>query len=426
MSAALAIQAKQIASRAQTTQLGQGAILTNPRGLRRFRAALGDALFSPVHIGCYGDSITEGVGTENASSIPNTPVADRDGWPGQIRAALARRFGTFGGGAILPFFSGTDSRVTLTGSVTADNGLGPCVRGGRVRTDRSMAFTLPSCTAFDIIYWAGGSADGTLIGGFEYSTDGGSTWTTGLAGGVNASPGFRILKVTGLADAVRTVTIRGLHATNLQHVTGVRYHNSQGVVVSRWGRAGWTVLDTLAIGEGTRNSAAVNIAYARERMLAMFGGFQEHLTVISLGENDANLQLVPMGGGTGGEAIGPLYTTPDTYETCLRQIVSRVVAAGGCALLLNTALRPVGAVPAGGQSYYAYHQAARRIAGDTDHVAHLSMADRWGRDGDISAAESLALGMFSSSTSVHPSRRGYGDMANALLQTLLRQDLISG
>ncbi|MFD1107100.1 hypothetical protein [Sphingobium olei] len=427
MSAALAIQAKAIAARAMRSQLSQGAVLTSPAGLRRFRAALGDALHAPVHIACWGDSITEGVGTENSTSIVSNSVADMQGWPGQLRSLLAARQGLPGGGAMTPFFSGSDSRVTRSGTPTSDSVIGPMKWGARIKSSDMVEFTTPACTAIDILYWAGGTTDGSVIGGFTYQIDGG-TVTTGLAGGANATPGYRVLSLTNLANSVHVVRLVGGHATNVQHVSGIRYHNGQGVVVSRWGRAGWTVPDMLGIGESSRNNAATGSAHSRSRLLSAIGGFGEHLTIVALGQNDATLQNVAMGGGSGGEAIGTLYPTVETYEAQLRSVVAGVVAAGGCCLLLNTALPPSGGVtvPAGGQPYYAYHEAARRIAADTDHVAHLSLADRWGRAGDASMAENVSLGLLSASTSVHPSRRGYGDIAGALVQTLLRPDLVSG
>lgn len=421
MSAGLAIQAKSMAARAQRSQLGQGAILTNPSGLRRFRSALGDALYTPVQIGCWGDSITEGVGTESPSSITSNIVADSDGWAGQLRTLFSRRFGTLAGGAITPFFSGTDTRVTRSGAPSIDNTIGPMKWGGRLKSGTSdvFEFTTPPCTAIDICYYAGGSADSSLIGGFSYQIDGG-TITTGLAAGVNASPGYKVLTITGLPATAHTIRLAGLHATNLQHITGIRYHNNQGVVLSRWARAGWTILDTLGIGETSRNASCIGNSYNQSRMAAMWGGYGEHLTIIALGQNDASLQNVAMNGGE-------TYTTPDVYEAYLRQAVAMVTGYGGCTLLLNTALPPASGstVPVGGKSYYSYHEAARRIAHDTDHVAHLSIADRWGMTNDSTAAENVALAMLSSPHSVHPSRRGYGDIAGALIQTLFRHDLVT-
>ncbi|PZU13829.1 MAG: hypothetical protein DI606_04485 [Sphingobium sp.] len=417
-SAALAI-----AARTRKAQQA-GGVLTNPRGLRRFRARLGNALGAPVHISCHGDSITQGVGTENSNGVANNQIADVQGWPGQLRALFAARYGTLGGGAITPFFSGTDSRVALTGGPTADLTIGPCNWGARIRTDRSIQVTTPACTAIDILYYAGGIADGSLIGGFSYQIDGGAV-TSGLPAGQNSTPGYKVLTISGLSNTAHTINLVGLHATNLQHITAIRYHNNQGVVVSRWGRAGWTLLDYLGIGEMSRNNSAVSDAYVRSRIAAQFGAWGESLTIVSLGQNDASLQQTPMGGGTGGGAIGTVYPTVDVYESYLRAIVATVAANGGCTLLLNTALPPAGGVtvPGGGQPFYAYHLAARRIANDTDHVAHLSIADRWGTTGDTTSAENVSLGMLSAPMSVHPSRQGYGDIASGLMQTLLRPDL---
>lgn len=404
----------------------RGYRLYNPRGLRRFRAKLGNALYAPVHIGCHGDSITEGVGTENSTSIVSNSVADLRGWPGQLRSLFAARYGTLGGGAITPFFSGTDSRVTRDAGVTADLTIGPCIWGGRIRSDRPVTFTTPACTAIDILYFGGDTADGTLNGGFTYQIDGGAV-TQGLASGNNtgATKGYKVLSITGLANTTHTITLAGISATNSQHITAIRYHNNQGVTVSRWGRAGWTIADYLGVGESSRNNAATSNAYNRSRLAAQFGAWNEALTIISLGQNDGTLQQTLMGGGTGGEAIGPVYTTPDYYEARLREAVANIAALGGCTLLVNTALPPSGGVtvPSGGQAYYAYHQACRRVASDTDHVAHLSIADRWGMTGDTSSAENVTLGMLSDVASVHPSTQGYGDYANAMFEALMRPDL---
>jgi hypothetical protein len=386
--------------------------LTNPRGLRRFKAKLGNVQRAPVYIDCYGDSITEGVGTENANTIADNVVADTLGWPGQLRSLLAQQFGTFPGGMITPAFNGADSRVSFGGSQTVDPTCGTGMRRGvRVTPTNIFTATLPlGATAFDVLYYAGGSQDGTFTGGFSYSVDGAAA-VTGLAAGVNASPGYRVLTVPGLsASTAHAVQIAGLDASKIQHISGISYHTGKGVVVRRNAAAGWTVWDALGIGVGARNSSAAD-PISQARMLGAYGGYSPALGIVSFAPNDAGQQQTLQLNGAG--ELGSI----ENYEIRLRTICQKIVDSGASVLLLNAGLPPLenNLTPA---KIYDYHMVGRKIALSMDHVAHFTMADQYGKVGDATSPEVFTLGLLAASNSQHPSVLGFGDMSRNLASIL--------
>ena len=85
--------------------------LIRPTGLRRWRAALGDAQFCAIKqpvISCVGDSITQGAYANNATSAISSqfPYFRERGWVAQLRALFAKVYGDPGEGFIYPHTSG--------------------------------------------------------------------------------------------------------------------------------------------------------------------------------------------------------------------------------------------------------------------------------------------------------------------------------
>ena len=389
------------------------------RGLRRWYALLATASIQAIHANCYGDSITEAVGTEGNVAISDNIIADSKGWPGQLRNLFAAKFGTNPGGLITPKFSGTDTRVSLSGSPTTDTSVITTTYGARLNSSQSFTANLPVCKTADILYYAGGSTDGSLIGGFTSTVDGNAS--VSLAAGVNASPGYKALNVGALSEATHAVVVTGGHATNTQVIAGVRYHDGKGVTVSRHARSGFTILDLHArgtISAGGISGGTINATTAARVMNFFAAAFGANLNIIAVGENDATKQLIATSAGE--------YTNLATYEAFLRAMVAAQANAGGCTLLVSWSPPPVGgsAVPDGGATRMAYHAVMKKIASDTDHVAHLDITDIWGVDGDWAKIERYNDGFFSAAATVHPSVLGYGNIASILFR-VLTQDWIA-
>ena len=396
--------------------LAPAAVLTNTAGLDRFRAKYALASAQTVHIGCFGDSISEGV--VGNRSLTDNVVADQVSWAGQLRALFASQFGSNPAGLITPAFTGTDSRVTTSGSQNTDATCVPTTYARRLTNSQTVTFTAPTARTADLLYYAGGSADGTLNGGFNYTVDGGGS-QIGLPSGNNPTPGFFARNVGVLSNAPHTYVLSGASA-NLQVIAGLRYHDGFGVSVSRYAKAGFTLLDLLTRGYAAPGSNgnipggvpnAVGIARVMGFYAAAFGN---DLNIIAIGENDALKQ----------QTATAANELPDvtTYESYLRQMVAAQSAAGGCTLLLSTSPPQTGGatVPTGGQPRLAYHAAMKRIASDTNHVAHLDISDIWGVSGDWASPAAIAAGFFANSPSVHPGVSGYGSMAAILFKVLTR------
>lgn len=390
--------------------------LTRPEGLRRFKARLGGAMSEMVYILCFGDSITDGVGVIDPAGLIDNYVGDRFGWPGQLRQLLAARFGTLPSTIITPAFDGSDSRVALGGSPGFDTTRSSFAKARRLNSSHTVTFQTEDCTGFDILLYAGGSGDGSLIGGCAYAVDGGSA-VTALASGVNATPGHLSVPVTGLAKGPHSIAIKGLHASNLQVLVGIRPRGDAGVSVGRMSKAGWTLSDALGRGAAGRNNAVVGNAAGAAALAALFAGaYGSHLNIIALGENDAALQNDVYAGTTEPLALQPNLVN---YEANLRAAVAAQAAVGGCTLLLSTALPPPGgSVSPGPASRMDFHYVCQRIASDMDHVAHLDLAMSFGIFGDSGSAEAVSLGLHSSATSVHLSKRGYGVSAQTIAAAL--------
>lgn len=396
--------------------LAPAAILTNPSGLDRFRAKYANAATQTVHIGCFGDSITEGV--IGSQTLTDNVYADQVSWAGQLRVLFANAFGSNPAGLITPAFAGTDTRVSTSGSPNTDATCVPTTYARRLTNAQTFTAIAPASRTADILYYAGGSSDGTLNGGFNYTVDGGAS-QVGLASGNNPTPGFFAKNVGVLTNASHTYVVTGASA-NLQVVAGVRYHDGFGVSVSRYAKAGFTVLDLLTRGYASPGSNgnipggtpnAVGIARVMGFYAAAFGN---DLNIIAVGENDATKQ----------QTATAANELPDvaTYESYLRQMVAAQSTAGGCTLLLSTSPPQIGGqvVPTGGQPRLAYHAAMKRIASDTPNVSHLDISDVWGVSGDWASPASISAGFFANPPSVHPGVSGYGSMAAILYRVLTR------
>ncbi|HEY0314927.1 MAG TPA: SGNH/GDSL hydrolase family protein [Sphingomonas sp.] len=394
-------------ARARLVSARMGPALTSPSGLRRFRAALDEALLKPAHIVCVGDSISEGVGVDDPSTIISYPNSDVYGWPGQLRTLFGRQYGVVDAGCLVPNTHGfADGRVALAGaSAVSTTGL---MQSGSSVTATSnsgspgtMTFNLPSCTGFDILYYKDAAALGAGTGGWTYKIDGGAP-VVGENDGLSAAPGgYKMIPVTGLAQGAHSVVVTATSA-NPAYIFGVRYHSGVGACVTRFAKAGGILLDVFGLGHAfPGNNTAVGNNAAAARLAGGFGAWAPHLTIIAFAYNDWLGQNDTLTSG--------LNAGPAVYQQYLQTAVNRIAAAGGCALLLGEPYAPSATTPAGGADYASYLAAMKTVAQTTDHVAALFVTDFW-----RSAADAVALGLHASSSSIHPSRRGHGSIGRMI------------
>lgn len=378
-------------------------VVYNPKGLRRWRTALNAAQFAPARINIEADSRGAGVGVENVNAIINNAVSDQLSFAGVLRTRFARAFGVAEAGFIYPRVEGTDPRVVNVGG-TPDSSTDPFQLAYRLQTGNSSTTTLPTCTNIDVLAYN----DANITGGFSYAVDGGAattvTATSPDANGVTS--GAKRFAISGLAQGTHSLVLTGTSGSN-SVIFGADYHSGAGVLVRRRARAGYTVLDMFGLGAAfPGNNAAVGNAPAGPRMLATAGLGNADLTIIHFDYNDWQAQI-------SAAFTSGLRPTPDIFQRFLQQRVNACIAAGGCVLLLGGAYSPFVTTPPGGQPLEQYWAALKAIAASTDHCAALILGEYW-----KSAADGVALGLNASSTSIHPSKKGYGGIADLLYDVL--------
>lgn len=374
--------------------LGFGYTVTNPRGLRRFRRALDDALMTPAKIYCVGDSVTFGIGA-NGTGTETDLQGHTNGWAGQLRTLFGLQYGAEGA-TINP----TESSFVAAANIGAQQstvGLAGLARYGNSTGPGTLTFTLPACTAFTIIYYENNGADGgSVTGGFSYAVDGGGATTVNYGG---AAQSYLGVGVSGLSNAAHTVVITGVSANNFQ-ICGIRYRGNTGVSVSRFGQPGWSTADML--GTGTANSGGLSNAYVTQRLLKAFSMQSPDLVIPSLGINDWAQQF----------SAG---TTPAVYKANLQSICTQVVDNGGCVLLLSENYSNA-TQPANGSPQSAYFDVSDELARTNEHVAHMRVSDLLG---SWQTASGASL-MYDNS---HPNRRGHGAIARLVHRVLTQHPI---
>ena len=275
----------------------------------------------------------------------------------------------------------------------------------RIQTGNTITYNLPSCTAFEILCYN----DANITGTFSYTVDGGGSTaiTATQADSSGNTSGYKRFAVTGLSQATHTVVITGTAASNAI-IMGVRYHSGAGVIVSRQGRGGYTTLDALGFGAAfPGNPNAVGNAAAQARMAAFYGAWGPALWILHFDYNDWQAQI-------SASYSSGLKPTPTQYSANLQTMITNIAASGGCTLLLGGGNSPSATTPVGGEELTAYWNALKALTqANADTCAAMIQSEYWG-----SAADGVALGLNASSTSIHPSVRGYGSIGRGIYSAL--------
>jgi len=374
--------------------LGGGVPVYSPLGLRRIRRQLEDAQFKVASINAVGDSITFGWGSDNADpnyptgnlSAPTDAIGDSAGWVGQLRRMLAAQYSGVGTGRA-GFIGPKQTGAVLSGSGGGTPGEGQGIHNYALYlvSGATLTYTVPACTNIDIYYW---ESSGT--GAFTVTIDGNAN-TVAFGSGNEV---YKVVSYTGLANTTHTVAITTAAITTQ---CGLRYHSGYGVAVGRFGRAGFSASDSIGLGDFNVLTPAASKANA----LNSYAMVANALNIVAFSNNDFSRQA------SYGNSIAE-------YESTLRAIVAKTTSAGGCTLLLGmTARDPAHPSPATGPvAQSAYWDVMRKIAQDTDHVAHARMVDVMG-DWAVARAAGLLV------DGEHPSRMGHGLIASSLFRLLM-------
>jgi lysophospholipase L1-like esterase len=383
-------------------------VLYNPQGLRRWRAALGDALFSKVPIVCVGDSITAGQGGDNNlltfSNVPDNTNA----WVGQLRSLLGISTGTSAGEG---FIFSDDSRVTQGGGVFSNNwACTPLRHGPRLLhgSGFTLAITIPSgVTALGVIQanqtQAFSSAGSNLADVSALYSQTGSA-TVNNASITTLTNTGRAIETDITCQAGDVITISS-PATAQSYIVGfVLKTAASGVMVHRVGQAGYVSGDLLGgqlSGTLIQSASSTNQVNAARAIYDWAG--TTGLIVVSFGTND---QFNQAGAGTAAQNDVVL----SLYTAWMSQFMTQAVSDGWCCLVLGEPRNPNALTS--GATEDQYWGAMKSFALATDHVSFIDTGELWG-----SNAAATALGLGASNT-VHPNRRGHGDIARMLHRVL--------
>jgi hypothetical protein len=372
--------------------------ITAPSHLRRWAAALSDALYTPAVVNLVGDGLIVGAGADGNATVAlpgNDPVYRSSGLAGQLRALFGPAYyGVTGDG----IWNAADSRVNMGGGASADAASGP--NHGAVRlagAGQQVTYSLPECPDFEIWLWDGGT--GTIT----FTVDGGAPTSIPAGSGATAATWSRVT-VTGQASTTHSLVIAGA-AGATAYVAGIQPASQDpGVRINRMGRVGDTTASLVGLDAALNADPAGQVR--QQTAYAKVGG--PHLVVVGYGAGDY------MGQNTTAATLAQPGTTPAQYQANLQAFCNAAVASGACVLLWSGLPTPSSPTPA---TYprSAYVAATKAVATATDHVAAIDVAEV---TKDWATASALGL---QTVASVNPTRRGHGLLARILHDVLAEQ-----
>lgn len=387
-----------------------GFIVTNPSGLARWRRALADADTIVPSINVAGHSIAFGQWS-NDTGTETELIADANSFAGRLRTYIARLFSGNEAGFKNPAMATSSTGFSITTSLAGCAGFAYFLNSNATPGTNTVRFTLPVCTNYEIYYFeTDGSQGGSATAGFRYITDGSGTYATDLATTTAVAYAATIetikkVSVTGLSNTTHTVDIYQTASSGNVIVLGVRYYSANGVSVAKFGRPGWTCGDILGNSgaSGQNNCTALQQA----RILKGYSMSSPALVMLMIVRNDWVLQTTQS-------------CTPTVTSANLTLIINAVVASGACVLIVADPDDPVNvSAPAsnGANLYASYKAAAKALATAGSNVTYVDVADMWSNYTVANAAGLMA------NASVHPGRKGHGDIGRALFKLLTQQNI---
>lgn len=366
--------------------------IVRPEGLRRWRASFGDALFARAPVVCVGDSITWGAGADGTKTATLDTAVQPAAWVTQLSALFAAQTGDPGEG----FLMVNDSRITAAGAPMVVNFVGPLRYGFRLLAGagQTLTFTVPAGTTSVGVVQPHRAGDASA----QIQVDGGAATAVATIAGDGV---YRETETTVTPGTSHTIVLSA-PASGAGYVAGVTIRKGTvGVPVHRIGKTGNACGAMLGgATTGVPDQTAPNQDLS---IRALMQWEKPGVMVIGFGVNDQALQA-----GTGQHA----GVTPTLYDAWIRQVCTTAISLGWCVLLLGEPRNPN--APATGAPEQAYRDVLKAIALSLDHVACLDIGDVWG----LTSWADATMGLHVLSTSVHPSRRGHGDIARIICSAL--------
>lgn len=389
-----------------------GVPVTNPYGLRRWRAALADAFNAEAPIVCIGDSHTFG---QNANGSDTSGPGDSGpdsaiNYCGQLRSLFGLTYGFPGEGSWIPN-PAQEGRIASAGGGSTFSGFGQANAWLRnnwrfTANTQTLTLTVPTGVTRMMVVQANRAGDVS------------STWSLNAVGqgAISALTGTGVPLLTYLnVVAGQPVVITGPTGADVILGLGFRTAQTNGVPVHRMGCGGYAQGNMLGgvyngiLGSTNGvnvNSIAAQKAYTQSHYI--WAG-AKGLVILYWGTNEQSLQLGSAGNNNG--------VTPAIFATGLQTSLAQIIADGWCALM-------VGPPPSGSENQTpgaalltSYWSVMQSIAASTDHCAFISMGDLWGGDNATDKAATAAAGLRNAGDS-HPTRAGYGDIARNLHRVL--------
>ena len=394
-----------------------GVPVTNPYGLRRWRACLADAENNLASIVCVGDSHVFGQNANGSdTSNPGDSAADGQmGWVGQLRNLFAITYGNPGEGFIMPD-PAADSRMVASGGSTFsgyNQAVGPMRHNYRLTSGATLTFTPPAGTTQLGVIQTNHSGDAQLT----WTMNGvGQTAPTAPTG--TGVPSLVWVPFTGGQTAVFTGPSANNTVYGWVYSTGQVSANTalkNGVSVDRIGSGGQT--QGIMLG-GDYNGAlgtydGVGSFTTPQQQAYVQGHYiwrgSRGLLIMYFGTNEQSLQLGSAGLNNG--------ITPAIFQAGLQLAVAQAVSDGWCVLLVGPCPSASENQTMGAALLTAYWAIMQGIAATTDHCAFVSIGDLWGGDTSAAKLATSNAGLRNAGDS-HPTRAGYGDIARNLYNVL--------
>ena len=232
------------------------------------------------------------------------------------------------------------------------------------------------CTDIDIMIWKDSA---TNTGVPSYAVDGGTVITPAQPTAGNDY--FPWITISGLANTVHTIVLSG-PASGYVYLSGIRPRTGSalGVEVNRLGIAGAVLNDLSA-----PNGSALNKERVRRSVIM---GTKADLLIVECDTND-----------------GALPTPASAWKADMQAWIDTATSNGACVLIVGDPRSSVrdASIEDG------YAQASQELAAGNTHCSYIRIADWWG-----TYALGSELGLYNAGSSVHPGRRGHGDVARVL------------
>lgn len=402
-----------------TSRLGG---LGSAAGLRRGYRALDNALNQQAYVDVVGDSHVFGQGGNNVDE--NSVAANLEdrlkGFVGQLRqlAQASEAGGAIAAGEGFIFQGGTVEGRSVT---TATSGVKVCTaplrRSGRLLNGSGLTVKLTVPAGVNSVSVVQANQTKAFNEGGTKAADVTCNYSNDGAGGGEVIAGKALVALTNTGVPIETriptpvkpgdvITLEA-PATAQTYIAGWNLYASAattGIIVNRIGVNGLVSGDAL----GGQTTGVLNLP-EEEQLIAIdscgsaWHPARTHMALLCFYSNDGQFQS---GGGTAAQN----GVTPAIFEANARKFCERVIANGGCVLLLS--MQRSSAALGAPEPQKAYTAAYRKIARSLDHVTFADLGQVFGTAANMQA-EKLQFEF-----ATHMNENGHGVAARALWSLL--------